>query len=644
MKLKNQFEFLFIGKEEGSFLENYAYDLGEGEEAAGQLFITVEIQNNPADAEVIAETIFDSARKIFFSDLEKDAYTRFEDALKEVNKAINAFKSETVSKFIGNLHAVIAVVAGSELHLSQAGDSEAYLLRKKFCSIISEGLSEPSQQGVEETFSNIASGSLEPGDFVVLATTRLLRYISKSDYIQTMKAQDLKGSLADLSDALSPEILSKIGIVGMVFHEGLSELTDTEKKGVREFFEDEKPSLARRERVKPGKFFAGAKGIGQKITHYMNEILTGMTSRQMTKDKILVLLIVVIVLLTGIIWYVKNSGAEKREIERLDTVLTQVREEINTASLRGLSNKDAASQILTDAEAKAVEVLNSGNLRSKASELLGLIQEEKTKLDNVIYVTTPRVVANLAEKRENVSALGMVPLAEHLYVYEYNALYDVLIDKVEAPITIDDNETVISGVYDDDNKAILFVTKGGKVIQYANGQFQFLDTDDGTFHKGVSVTTYNGKMYILDAETNQVWRYTKKREKYGNAEGYIANGSVSNPVDLAIDGYVYVLQSDGKIVKFDRGAATDFPISKAPLNAMTNPTRIYTELDLNKIFVLEPSKNRVLVFDKDTQGLGATYSAQYVFDSIQDVRDMYYDKGTNRLYLLDAQKIYEVAL
>ena len=88
----------------------------------------------------------------------------------------------------------------------------------------------------------------------------------------------------------------------------------------------------------------------------------------------------------------------------------------------------------------------------------------------------------------------------------------------------------------------------------------------------------------------------------------------------------------------------DFPISKAPLNAMTNPTRIYTELDLNKIFVLEPSKNRVLVFDKDTQGLGATYSAQYVFDSIQDVRDMYYDKGTNRLYLLDAQKIYEVAL
>lgn len=644
MKLKNQFEFLFIGKEEGSFLENYAYDLGEGEEDAGQLFITVEIQNNPADAEVIAETIFDSARKIFFSDLEKDAYTRFEDALKEVNKAISAFKSETVSKFIGNLHAVIAVVSGNELHISQTGDSEAYLIRKKFCSVISEGLSESQHEGMEETFSNIASGTLEPGDFVIFATTRLLRYISKSDFIQTMRAQNLKGSLADLSDALAPEILSKIGIVGIVFHEGLSELTDTEKKGVREFFEEEKSSLATRSKVNPGKLMTGVKGVGQKITHFMNQILTGMTSRQMTKDKILVLLIVVIVVLTGIIWYVKNSGAEKREIERLDAVLTQVREEINTASLRGLSNKDAASQILADAEAKAVEVLNSGNLRSKANELLGLIQEEKTKIDNVIYVTAPRVVANLAEKRENVSALGMVPQAEHLYVYEYNALYDILIDKVEAPITIDDNETVISGVYDDDNKAILFITKSGKVIQYANGQFQFMDTDDGTFRKGVSVASYNGRMYVLDAESNQVWRYQKKRDKYGAAEGYITNGSVSGPVDLAIDGYIYVLQSDGTIVKFDRGTVVDFPISKAPLTAMTNPTKIYTELDLNKIFVLEPSKNRVLVFDKDTQGSGATYSAQYVFDGIQDVRDMYYDKGSNRLYLLDSQKIYEVAL
>ncbi len=644
MKLRNQFEFLFVGKEEGSFLENYAYDLGEGEEAAGQLFVTVEIQNNPADAEVIAETIFDSARKIFFSDLEKNPYERFEDALKEVNSQINSFKDETVSKFIGNLHVVIGVVVGDELHLSQTGDAEAYLIRKRYCSVITEGLSDPNSTS-DETFSNIASGNLEPGDFVIFATTRLLRYISKSDFINTLKPQDLVDSLNDLKDALTPEILSKIGMIGMVFHEGLSELTDSERKGVREYLEDEKPTLAKRRKFKPNRMSGKVKGVGDKAVHYLNTTLKRMTSREMTKDKILALLIIVIILLTGVIWFVKNNTVNQREIERLDEVLVQVQEQINTASLRGVSNKDAASQILADAEAKAVEVLNSGYHRSKASELLGLIQEEKTELDNITYLTEPKVLADLTTKRENISALGLIPYERSIFVFEYNALYEILLDKIEDPFTIDDNEVVIDGAGDDDNDMLIFLTKSGKVITYSNGQFQFMDTEDGQFHKAVAVSSYNGRMYLLDNREKQIWRYNKKREGYAVAESYITEGEYgANFIDLAIDGFIYVITDDGSLIRFDRGVPTDIDIKKAPLDPIESPTKIYTELDLNKIFVLEPSKNRVIMLDKDLQGDGAVYNSQFVYDSLGDIRDIYFDKDSNRLYLLDSQKLYEVAI
>ncbi len=644
MKLRNQFEFLFVGKEEGSFLENYAYDLGEGEEAAGQLFVTVEIQNNPADAEVIAETIFDSARKIFFSDLEKNPYERFEDSLKEVNSQINGFKEETVSKFIGNLHVVIGVIVGDELHLSQTGDAEAYLIRKRYCSVITEGLSD-SNSNSDETFSNIASGNLEPGDFVIFATTRLLRYISKSDFINTLKPQELVDSLNDLKDALTPEILSKIGMIGMVFHEGLSELTESERKGVREYLEDEKPALAKRRKSKPNRMSGKVKGIGDKVVHYLNAALKGMTSRQMTKDKILAMLIIVIILLTGVVWFVKNNTANQREIERLDEVLVQVQEQINTASLRGVSNKDAASQILADAEAKAVEVLNSGYHRSKASELLGLIQEEKTELDNITYLTEPKVLADLTTKRENISALGLIPYESSIFVFEYNALYEILLDKIEDPLTIDDNEVVIDGAGDDDNDMLIFITKSGKVLTYSNGQFQFMDTEDGQFRKAVAVSSYNGRMYLLDNTEKQIWRYNKRREGYSAAESYITEGEFgANFVDLAIDGFIYVITDDGSLIRFDRGVPTDIDIKKAPLDPVESPTKIYTELDLNKIFILESSKNRVIMLDKDLQGDGAVYNSQFVYDSPGDVRDIYFDKDSNRLYLLDSQKLYEVAI
>ena len=47
MSLRTQYEFLFVGRDEGNFVENYAYDLGEDSERSDKLFISLEIQNNP---------------------------------------------------------------------------------------------------------------------------------------------------------------------------------------------------------------------------------------------------------------------------------------------------------------------------------------------------------------------------------------------------------------------------------------------------------------------------------------------------------------------------------------------------------------------------------------------------------------------
>ena len=151
MSLKTNYEFLFVGRDEGTFLENYVYDLAEDQEKAGQLFITVEVQNNPADAEAIGEGIFEAMRKHFFANMDDDPYKRFENSLKEVNKVLNKLKKEKVSEYIGNLNVLIGVVVGDALYLTQSGDAEAYLVRKNFITVVSEGLSEDGS----DMFTNI---------------------------------------------------------------------------------------------------------------------------------------------------------------------------------------------------------------------------------------------------------------------------------------------------------------------------------------------------------------------------------------------------------------------------------------------------------------------------------------------------------
>jgi sugar lactone lactonase YvrE len=240
--------------------------------------------------------------------------------------------------------------------------------------------------------------------------------------------------------------------------------------------------------------------------------------------------------------------------------------------------------------------------------------------------------------------LGLLGYKGNLYAYEYNALYPIVLDKVQDPLTIDENETVIAGTVYSDTDSLMFYTKSGKVIEYKDNRMSFVDTADGSFKKGVAVQAYGNKLYLLDPDGNQIWRYTRRRDKFDAAEAWNVNADLKNGITMAIDGNIYVLNKDGFITKMFSGNKEDFPVKKQPVKALKNPTKIYTELDMSQIYILEPSEKRVLIYYKDDKTGGATYSSQYIFDDLTDLRDLYVDKDTNKMYLMDATKVYTVAL
>ncbi|MCC7197519.1 hypothetical protein IT413_04990 [Candidatus Peregrinibacteria bacterium] len=662
MSLSTQYEFLFVGRDEGNFVENYAYDLGEGGETNGKIFINLEIQNNPADAEMIGETMFDAMRKSFFADPEKEEYVRFEESVKAVNKALREFAAGRGKKFLGNINAIIATIIGGNLYLTQTGDAEAYLMRRRLCSTISEGLSDEES---EDVFTNIASGTLESGDLVLINTTRLLRYISKTDLAKVVSGRNLISTLAELKDELSGEVLNKVGLIAVNCVENGPNLDDqergkvvahlqkeemngspakSEKRDSMVVLKDTIANLSRsvddlRRRV-AGK--GGSKG-GGRIERGSSGSGSGFKIGNMGKDKLIPIFILVVVALTVGVWWLRGRALEQAAIENYDKVLTEVREEIASAETTGQYNKDQAGEMLAHAEKKALEVLNSGYHRAKANELLKGINETKDKLDGVIHPET-KVLVDLATKRSNVSALGLLGLKGTLYAYEYNALYPIVLDKIQDPLTIDENETVIGATIYPDKDSLMFYTKSGKVIEYADNRMTFVDSADGAFHKGVDVRGYSNKLYILDPEGNQIWRYARRRDKFDAAEAYNVNADIKNGLSLAIDGSVYVLNKDGFITKLFSGNQEQFPIKKQPVKPMAQPTKIYTELDMPNIYILEPAERRVLVYAKDDKTGGATYLQQFVFDDMPDLRDLFVDKDTNRLYVMDSTKVYQVNL
>ncbi len=658
MSLKANYEFLFVGKDETSFLENYSYDLFQDHgERSGQVFINLEVQNNPVDAAEIGTMIFETMQKVFFEHVDSDPYERFESALKAVNVVLSEFKSQKLSTYIGNLNVIVSAIVGDKLFLSQCGDAEAYLIRKRFVSVVSEGLSDDLSES--ETFGNIASGQIEAGDFVMFSSTRLLRYISKTDLAQCVNKKSIVESLDDVKDVLSTESLGRVGLTGLLFSKvtkaeelGFENQVDTANRGIMESGDSR---IATQKETLTGKFVSVSKKYTNRVKsngvnlsgvyEWFSDFYKSLFSKNFGKDKILALLILVILVLTIGIFIASGQQAQRDEIEKLDQVLISVQDRISESATKGNYDKDVAKTILDSAYLDAKSVLDSGIYREKATLLLLEIEDARDKLDNVQKIENPVVLTDLSAKKADMNALGFALVDDKVFIYEKGLVYELIVDQLQDSLVIDEEEDVIAATGFDNRKSVVFLTKSGKLIEYKDGAMSFMDNEDGAFMKGDAIADWSNRIYMLDSENNQIWRYTYKgtRDKFGVAEEYIADGvDLSSSEDLAIDGSVYVLENTGDVLKFYAGDKQEMFINNVPSNVFSNPTAIYTNEKLDNVFVLDGEEERVFVFMKDTKTGNLVYSTQYHFAGVGAIRDIYVEGNT--MYLLTKDKVLSVAL
>ena len=83
-----------------------------------------------------------------------------------------------------------------------------------------------------------------------------------------------------------------------------------------------------------------------------------------------------------------------------------------------------------------------------------------------------------------------------------------------------------------------------------------------------SIGSFEGRLYVLDPGDEQIWRYTPSGDTYPEEpQAYFADSppnSLRQAIDMAIDGYIYILYDDGTIMKFLRGQAEAFEVSGVP--------------------------------------------------------------------------------
>ncbi len=635
---------LFLGKKPNGFTETYytEWDDGLGKTKIS-LFLVMSIGSSQVPGEEMGKEAFQILQDHYLDDLAGDPYDRFENALREINLMVNEREKQLEMKFIPNVHVVCGVIEKDMLFLSQRGDAQGYLIRKRHVSSITEGLFD--EKNTEDLFQNIASGVLEVNDSVILVTGKLVHYATPSELSKIFSEQSLSEAVKELEDMLSGDVEEQMAILTF----DVLEKSEAKETFVEKQIGKEEPKSQMHGHVSRAK----EKLMEIKWVKPLH-ILRDWTKRQERfktwgRDKILIAIVAGALLLVGGVAYLSLTLGTQKVKDSMQSKLDTAQEDINQAATKGGFDKESASELLNDAEALVVEVLNSEYLRDKASQMVDKIAEQRDFLDNVVHVDDELIkVADISTVSAGNKVIGILPYKDRLVAFTGKNLFQILIDQVSGDTALSEGEIALGGAYFSDGEKVLLLTEAGKVIEYQEGNLQFADTADVEWKKGNDITAYSTKTYILDSANNQIWKYTHGRTAYSAAQAYFAVGTevdLSNTVSFAIDGNVWTLDKDGAIHKYLSGKEVEFEVNSAPLTPVSQASKIYTELDLRNIYVLDSGDNKVLVYAKESSTNDIGYVSQYQLDGIEGVpQSIYYDRIKGLLYIATDGAIYKLKI
>lgn len=609
---------------------------------------------------------------------EGEASQRLDGTLKELNGLL---KGLIVSGTIDETHMVIAILDRNHvLHVSHAGRAEAYLVRGGLASQITEySTGKPAP-----AFVHIASGQLEKRDTLILSTQRLLRTLTPAQLSKTadqhepidllLKMLDTEGEQAALATVHLPSAME-------VLEERLEERT---AQPIRRTGRDRRASrgamasamgalssvaskLPSMDALKSISSKGGGAAMkrsgsllskipvgqwGEMLQDRFRNLLSDLKHPKRRKRAHLLLLasavaILVIIYATVLLF---TSGQRSKTKTELEALVTEINSDVQTADNRRIiGDVDAANAILTRAEEKAKQVMDneSGMFRTEALDLLDKIRTKKEEINNIIRPLSRPPMANIAAKSPDVSAQGIIGIGDGEFtVFDRQSVYRVLLNSVEDPLKITDQDLILDGDNFPRFQSQVFFTKSNSVIEVQNGQPTSMKTEDPTgWVSGRSIHTYLRFLYILSPEKKQIYKYERLGNRYSAPVNYNVNGDLTGALDFAIDGDVYVLKEEGTILKLFRGESKPFNVRKAPEGLLNDATKIFKVTGGN-IYALDPVHSRVIVISDGGPDGEAAYLKQYVLEGeqVSELRDIYVDSDDGHIYVLDAKRVHAIDL
>lgn len=674
----NDYSRIYVADPEKKFLEKF-----------GRLaiLITVRFKGELEDktlssAKEWTQNCIDFASSIFYKSLKTgaDLEKEFEDLLQSLNKWFSKEKvrtSELFEKHISEIDISTIAVHGKDVYFASIGDIKTHLIPAQ--SDKPQELSSGKDKSTK--FSNLMNGLLEQDNILFFTSSNIFDYFSTKKLVQVIKENPVNIATDKIKQLLS-EQANKINLLLLIVsNRDESLLVQTQKKS------SEKSAFARDRTDKEEKTaievddkteqeispkISVEKTRKKRIARIKNiALLAAKSIRASKKPKLLqkkqtinwqkTLFIVLLVFgLLFIISIILLSTQQFRAQQKKDYVQTieKLREIESEISVSLIYDDETQMQTLLTQMAQLLNQLPKNT--DKQKQVYDLFYAKYSASVNKFYHLTvieePQLLIDLNKTYKNISPAGITNLFNDFYIFDAsnNYIYRFNVETKEIEVVNNtstnvgrlkkliplDNDILIG--YDNNQKIATFNTIDNKLEQIKLTREHESKTINDMY-------LYNDRLYILESEQNQIYKYSKTIDGFGKEETWIKdNTNITDARTFAIDGSIYILKQSSEIYKFFRGNRTDFELSsiqpllstsESIINEQIKNIKLFTSADMKYIYLLDGPTNRLLILSKDGKLIKQFTSP--VFDNLID---FIVSRNENTAWLLNNTKIFEIEL
>ncbi|MBH41418.1 MAG: hypothetical protein CL685_01760 [Candidatus Magasanikbacteria bacterium] len=308
-------------------------------------------------------------------------------------------------------------------------------------------------------------------------------------------------------------------------------------------------------------------------------------------------------------------------------------------------NDDKAFTLLQEALTLATALPDSRKgEKEKKNQLLESINSLLDKQRKITDIS-PTQIADIAQANTKAQAIQLAKINDTLIAFDTNESYYYEIQNNGTVRQKDDAAAaqVIAVNTPKENDKVILLKDAGTVAEY-NPTSKSISSKEifyplsNTQIAGLFI--YNKRLYTLNPVENQIYKHNETQTGYDKGTSWIQSleTDITKGVSLAIDGNVYVLQSNGSITKLTKGKEESFTIHNLD-PVLTSPTYLWTYNEVPHLYILEPKQKRIVVLDKT-----GNLVTQYTSDMWNNPVSMVVDQDTQKIFILDSNKVYSFTI